>query len=62
MLALVQLTLHDGHRAWRGYNRDVLGCLHANGMIYDPLGTTKSVGLTEEGLRESEQLLIELFL
>ncbi len=61
MLALVRLTSHDGHRPWMGYNRDVLGRLHAKGMIYDPLGPMKSVGLTEEELRESEHLLMKLF-
>jgi hypothetical protein len=61
VLALLQLTLHDGYRAWKGHDWDVLGRLYAKGMIYDPVGKTKSVGLTGEGLRESERLFIHLF-
>ncbi len=30
-------------------------------MIHDPMGKTKSVVLTDEGLRESERLFIHLF-
>jgi len=52
---------HDGYRVWKGHDWDVLGQLHAKGMIYDPVGKTKSVGLTDEGLREAERLFIHLF-
>ncbi len=61
VLALLQLTLHDGCRAWKGHDWDVLGRLHAKGMIHDPVGKTKSVVLTGEGLRESERLFTHLF-
>lgn len=53
--------MHDGYRAWQGHDWDVLGRLHAKGMIYDPVGKTKSVGFIEEGLRESGRLFIKLF-
>ena len=51
VLALLQLTLHDGNRAWKGHDWDVLGRLHEKGMIGDPVGKVKSVWLTEEGMR-----------
>jgi hypothetical protein len=61
VLALLQLTLHDGFRAWKGHDWDALGRLHRKGMICDPVGKTKSVVLTEEGLAESERLFSRLF-
>jgi hypothetical protein len=35
--------------------------LHKKGMIYDPVGKAKSVALTEEGLRRSEELFTAMF-
>lgn len=61
VLALLQLTLHDGFRSWKGHGWDALGRLHRKGMICDPVGKTKSVVLTEEGLAESERLFRKLF-
>ncbi|AXI43161.1 hypothetical protein C1J02_15365 [Sulfitobacter sp. SK011] len=61
VLALLWLTLHDGHRAWKGYVWDVLGRLHEKGLIQDPVGKAKSVVLTNDGLRRSEELFKALF-
>jgi Domain of unknown function (DUF6429) len=61
VLALLQLTLHDGNRAWKGHDWDVLGRLHRKGMIGDPVGKVKSVVLTTAGLAESERLFEKLF-
>jgi hypothetical protein len=61
VLALLRLTLHNGNRAWKGHAWDVLGRLHAKGMIDDPVGKVKSVVLTEEGLAESDRLFDALF-
>jgi hypothetical protein len=61
VLALLQLTLHNGARAWKGFDWDVLDRLYRKGMIYDPVGKTKSVVLTEDGLTESERLFMKLF-
>ncbi len=61
VLALLQLTLHQGFRAWKGHDWDALGRLHDNGMISDPVGKAKSVWLTEEGLKRSEELFRRLF-
>lgn len=60
-LALLYLTLHDGYRAWKGFDWDVLGRLHDKGMILDPVGKVKSVVFTEEGLERAEALFKELF-
>ena len=61
VLALLWLTLHDGRRAWKGFDWEVLGRLHVKGLIADPVGRAKSVVLTDEGLRQSEALFRTLF-
>ncbi|HSI62711.1 MAG TPA: DUF6429 family protein [Candidatus Saccharimonadia bacterium] len=61
VLALLYLTLHDGCRAWKGHDWDVLGRLHEKGMILDPVGKAKSVVLTEEGLKKCEELFRKHF-
>ena len=60
-LALLWLTLHDGCRAWKGFDWDVLGRLHDKGMIDDPVGKVKSVVFTPEGLERAKTLFKELF-
>ncbi len=61
VLALLYLTLHDGDRAWKGHDWDALNRLHEKGMIGDPVGKTKSVWLTEDGLRRSRELFTQHF-
>lgn len=61
VLALLYLTLHDGARAWKGFDWEALDRLHAKGFIENPVGKTKSVIFTEEGLKESERLFQKLF-
>lgn len=61
MLALLWLTLHDGVRAWKGFDWDALDRLHRKGLIDNPVGKAKSVVLTDEGLQRSEALFEKLF-
>jgi hypothetical protein len=61
VLALLQLGLHEGNRAWKGFDWDAMQRLHAKGYISDPVGKTKSVVFTDAGLRESARLLRERF-
>ena len=61
VLALLNLGLHDGFRAWKGFDWDVMQRLHEKGMISDPVGKTKSVVFTEEGLQRSEELFEAMF-
>ncbi|MBU1255236.1 MAG: hypothetical protein KKE69_12745 [Alphaproteobacteria bacterium] len=56
VLALMWLTLHDERRAWKGFDWDALERLHARGLIADPVNKAKSVILTDEGLRQSQEL------
>lgn len=55
-LALMDLTLHDDVRVWKGYSWDVLDHLFEQGLITDPRSKAKSVILTNEGLARSAAL------
>jgi Domain of unknown function (DUF6429) len=61
VLALLYLGLHDGARAWKGFDWDAMDRLHRQGYITDPRGKAKSVAFTEEGLERAQRLLTELF-
>ena len=60
-LALLYLTLHNGYRAWKGFDWNVLDRLYDKGMIDDPVGKVKSVVFTEEGLERAKKLFEEMF-
>jgi hypothetical protein len=61
VLALLSLGRHERDRTWKAFDWEVMGRLHRQGYITDPVGKAKSVVLTEEGLRESERLFRTLF-
>ncbi|HGL6717749.1 DUF6429 family protein [Burkholderia contaminans] len=61
VLALLYLTLHERNRAWKTFDWAALNRLHERGLIGDPVNKTKSIMLTDEGLRESERLFMRLF-
>ena len=61
VLGLLYLGLHDGVRAWKGFDWDVMNRLHERGYISDPRSKTKSVVFTEDGLERAARLLEELF-
>ena len=61
VLALLLLGLHEGDRAWKGFDWDALKRLHEKGYISDPVGKAQAVIFSEEGMREAERLLEELF-
>jgi hypothetical protein len=60
-LAILSLTLHDGHRVWKGLDWDLMGVLHEKGWIDDPVSKAKSVLLTEEGRRLADEFLLKHF-
>jgi hypothetical protein len=60
-LALLSLTLHNGCRAWKGLDWEIMDRLYEKGYILDPRGKAKSVVFTDEGLEHSRRLLEELF-
>ena len=61
VLALLCLGLHDGARAWKGFDWEAMNRLHEQGHISDPRGKAKSVVFTEEGLKRARHLLESLF-
>jgi len=48
-------------RTWKSFDWAAMQRLHEQGMIHDPVGKAKSVYLTDEGLKRSEQLFHDLF-
>lgn len=61
VLALLFLGRHDEIRAWKTFDWAAMDRLHAKGMISNPVGKTKSIVFTQDGLRQSEQLFRTLF-
>jgi len=64
VLALLYFNAHTDHgvtRAWKGFDWDTLDRLHARGFISDPKSKAKSVVLSEEGARRSEELFRRYF-
>ncbi len=61
VLALLLLGLHDGDRAWKGFDWNALDRLHQKGLISDPKSKAKSVMFSEDGRREAERLFAQMF-
>ena len=61
VLALLFLGLHDGARAWKGFDWEAMNRLHEAGYITDPRGKAKSVVFTEEGMERAKHLLDDRF-
>jgi hypothetical protein len=64
VLALLHLTSFNEQgfaRAWKGHDWDALARLHESGLISDPKNKNKSVVLTQEGARCSEELFWKFF-
>ena len=65
VMALLYLTtFKEGNikRAWKGHDWDVLDRLHIKGYISNPKSRAKSVGLTDEGAKLSEELWKKYFI
>lgn len=61
VLALLAAFSFDGRRAWKGFDFDVMGRLHEQGFIDNPVGKAKSVWLTPEGLERGRHVAERLF-
>ncbi len=61
VLALLALTLHDGYRAWKGFDWGTLNRLYEKGLIDNPRSKAKAVVFTDEGLQRAEALLDAMF-
>lgn len=63
-LALMHLTTFresSGYRTWKGHDWEVLDRLHGKGFIGNPKSKSRSVELTEDGRRRSEDLFKKHF-
>jgi len=61
VLALLFLGRYDDFRTWKSFDWATMERLHAKGFISNPIGKTKSVVFSEEGLQQSEALFHKLF-
>lgn len=61
VLALLAVFSFDEGRAWKGFSWEVMERLHAQGLISNPRGKTKSVVLSEEGLRQGQAIAARMF-
>ena len=63
LMALVVCEREEGYgaRAWKGFDWGTLDRLHEKGLISDPKSKVKSVVLTEEAYRKSNELFEKLF-
>ena len=68
VLALLWLTTseekvlgHNVRRAWKSHDWDALNRLHEKGFIGNPVGKAKSVFVTDEGAKRSEELFRHFF-
>ena len=65
VLALLYLTTFEDSgwkRAWKGHDWDALDRLFEKGYIGDPKSKAKSVLLSEEGTKRSEELFKKYFM
>jgi len=60
-LALLYLVMHDTARAWKGFDWDTMNRLHEKGFISNPVSKAKSVILTTEGCKRTEELFAKHF-
>jgi hypothetical protein len=63
-LALLWLTMAKDSgetRSWKGFDWDTMNRLYEKGLIGNPINKAKSVIVTEEGEKRSEQLFNEMF-
>jgi len=64
VLALLYLTIFSDKpvmRAWKGFDWDTMDRLFQKGYIHDPKSRAKSVVMTEEGVKRSEELFSKHF-
>jgi hypothetical protein len=64
VLALLYLTSSTEQgvtRAWKGHDWDVMDRLHEKGLISDPKSKAKSVVLSEDAAKKSEELFRKYF-
>jgi hypothetical protein len=60
-LALLSLTMHDVRSVWKQIDWDAMNRLHEKGYISNPISKSKSVMLTDEGIKAADALVKKLF-
>ncbi|MFZ0452815.1 MAG: DUF6429 family protein [Ignavibacteriaceae bacterium] len=62
LLYLTSFTEKNLTRAWKGHDWETLNRLHEKGFISDPKSKAKSVVLSKEGAKKSEELFKKYFI
>lgn len=52
-LAILAVSLHEDDIVWKNIDWDLMDAMHSRGWISDPVNKSKSVYLTEEGLKNA---------
>jgi len=63
-LALMHLTTFEERgekRSWKGYDWGILNRMHGRGWIGDPVSKNKSVSVSEQAQRLSQELFVKHF-
>jgi hypothetical protein len=50
VLALLWLTLHDGYRAWKGFDWATMNRLYEKGFICDPVNSNRPIRTRDQVL------------
>lgn len=61
LLHLVTFKVGPGYSAWKGFDWETMNRLHEKGYISNPKSKTKSVGISKEAVKLSEDLFQKYF-
>jgi hypothetical protein len=61
VLAMLYLSVHNGHWAWKAVDKDATMRLHARGLLKNPSTTARAIILTDDGLEEARRACERLF-
>ena len=61
VLALLAAYSSDDGNAWKGYDFEIMNCLHEQGLISNPVNRNKSIWLTEEGMERGREIAERMF-
>lgn len=61
VLALLHYSLFSERTSWKGYDFEIMNRLHEKGYIDNPINKSKSVWLTDKGLKESKEFFEKFF-
>ncbi|HKY90746.1 MAG TPA: DUF6429 family protein [Nevskiaceae bacterium] len=61
VLAVLYLSVHNGHWAWKAVDKNATMRLHARGLLKNPHTTSRALLFTDDGLAEARRACERLF-